>query len=60
MSLQIASTVGVTYELQYTTNLLAQPPAWSPAATTNGTGVAVTLEDADPADGSRYYRIVKP
>lgn len=60
MSLQIASAVGVTYELQFTTNLLAQPPAWSPAATTNGTGAAVTLEDADPADGSRYYRIVKP
>ena len=60
MSLQIASMVGVTYRLEYTTNLLAQPPAWWPAATTNGTGAAVTLEDDDPADGSRYYRIVKP
>lgn len=60
MSLQIASTLGVTYQLQYTTNLLAQPPAWWAAATTNGTGAAVTLEDADPADVQRYYRIVKP
>ena len=60
MSLQISSAVGVTYRLEYTTNLLAIPPTWLPAATTNGTGAAVTLEDADPADAQRYYRIVKP
>lgn len=60
MSVQIPSTVDVTYQLEYTTNLLAQPPAWWPAAMTNGTGATVTLEDDDPADARRYYRIVKP
>ena len=60
MSLQIPSTVGVTYQLQYTTNLLAHPPVWSPAATTNGDGTTLTLDDANPIDGQRYYRIVKP
>lgn len=60
MSLQIPSTLGVTYQLQYTTNLLGQPPVWLPAATTNGTGAEVTLDDANPIDGQRYYRIVKP
>ena len=58
MSLQIPSTLGVTYQLQYTTNL--HPPVWLPAATTNGTGAEVTLDDANPVDGQRYYRIVKP
>ncbi|MGD9611383.1 MAG: lamin tail domain-containing protein [Kiritimatiellia bacterium] len=59
MSLQIPSTVGVTYRLEYTTNLL-ESPVWLPAATTNAAGSTVTLEDSDPADGCRYYRIVKP
>ncbi|HPT17767.1 MAG TPA: hypothetical protein PK388_10825, partial [Kiritimatiellia bacterium] len=60
MSLQIATTAGVAYQLQYTTNLLAQPPVWAPAATTNGDGTTLTLDDANPIDGRRYYRIVKP
>ena len=60
MAVQIATTVGVAYQLQYTTNLLAQPPVWAPAATTNGDGTTLTLDDANPIDGRRYYRIVKP
>ena len=60
MSLQIPTTVGVTYQLQYTTNLLANPPVWAPAATTNGDGTTLTLDDAAPVDLQRYYRIVKP
>ena len=60
MSVQIPATVGVTYQLEYTTNLLAQPPAWLSAATTNATAATVTLDDANPIDGQRYYRIVKP
>ena len=60
MSVQIPSTVGVRYQLEYTTNLLAIPPTWLSAAATNATTATVTLEDGDPADGSRYYRIVKP
>ena len=60
MSVQIPATIGVTYQLEYTTNLLAQPPAWLSAATIEATTATVTLEDADPTDGQRYYRIVKP
>ena len=60
MSVQISATIGVTYRLEYTTNLLAQPPAWLSAATTNATAATVTLDDANPIDGQRYYRIVKP
>ena len=60
MSVQIPATIGVTYRLEYTTNLLAQPPAWLSAATTNATAATVTLDDANPIDGQRYYRIVKP
>ena len=60
MSVQIPATIGVTYQLEYTTNLLAQPPAWLSAATTEATTATVTLEDADPDDAQRYYRIVKP
>lgn len=60
MSLQIPTAAGVTYRLEYTTNLLAQPPVWATAATVAGDGTTRTLEDADPADGCRYYRIVKP
>ena len=59
MSLQIPSTIGVAYRLEYTTNLVP-PVVWSAAATTNGTGAEVTLDDANPVDGARYYRIVKP
>ena len=60
MSMQIPTAAGITYALQYTTNLLAKPPVWVQAATTNGNGGAVVLEDADPADVQRIYRIVKP
>ena len=60
MSMQISTAAGIAYALQYTTNLLAKPPVWVQAATTNGNGGAVVLEDADPADVQRIYRIVKP
>ena len=58
MSMQIATTMGITYALEYTTNLF--PPVWISVATTNGTGAAATLQDANSLDPMRFYRIVKP
>ncbi len=60
MSVQIPSTPGVTYRLEYTTDLLAQPPVWWTAASTDAVDATVVLEDADPADDHRFYRIVMP
>jgi len=52
------TTVGKTYKLQYTTDLLAIPVLWTDADTEGGTGGEITLEDGDPADVARYYRVV--
>ena len=60
ISMQIASTHGVTYELQYTTNLNAQPPVWVRAISCEGTGAGITLQDPDSLGVQRFYRIVKP
>jgi hypothetical protein len=60
MSMQIASTAGITYALQYTTNLTAVPPVWIEADSCAGTGAGVTLQDPDSLGIQRYYRIVKP
>lgn len=52
------TTVGKTYKLQYTTDLTTQPePIWTDADTEPGTGGGITLEDGDPADVARYYRV---
>jgi hypothetical protein len=59
MSMEIATTAGISYALQSTTNLIP-PVVWQPVATTNGTGAAVTLQDSNSTDPARYYRIVKP
>ncbi|HQF20162.1 MAG TPA: S8 family serine peptidase [Kiritimatiellia bacterium] len=55
-----ASQAGITYQLQYTTDLLANPPVWTAADTEVGTGGNVTLEDTNAVDSRRYYRIVIP
>jgi hypothetical protein len=60
MCIQIQSAVGVTYALQYTTNLMAMTPVWVQVSATNGHGGVVTLEDADCSGVQRFYRIVKP
>lgn len=60
MSIQIPTTGGIMYELQYTTNLLIQPMFWQSAISTNGTGAIITLEDGTPADDTRFYRVVTP
>lgn len=59
MSMQIATTVGIDYALQATTNLFP-PVVWQPIAATNGTGAPVTLQDSNALDPRRFYRIVKP
>jgi len=55
----LVSTIGKTYALQYTTNLLAQPVVWTDVDTEAGNGGEITLLDGDPADDWRYYRVVE-
>jgi hypothetical protein len=58
MTMKIQSVSGITYALEYTTNLTGD--AWMPADSVVGNGGEVDLDDADPADVMRYYRIVAP
>ena len=60
MGMQIVTTVGVTYDLEYTTNLMAIPPVWVQVDSEVGTGGAVTLQDEDSLGIQRFYRVVKP
>jgi hypothetical protein len=52
------SQVGVLYQLEYTTDLSADPADWIPIDIEEGTGGILILEDDDPSDPARYYRIV--
>mgnify|MGYP003582757596 FL=1 len=52
------TTLGKTYTLQYTTDLMANPVVWTDADTEDGGG-EITLVDGDPADVARYYRVVE-
>ncbi len=54
------SVVGETYRLEYTTNLLADPVVWHEADSESGNGGEIVLEDGDPADDQRFYRVVMP
>lgn len=54
------SVVGQMYWLEYTTNLLAMPVVWHEADSESGDGGEITLEDGDPADVQRFYRVVIP
>ena len=60
MAMRIQSRNGVTYAMEYTTNLWAFPPVWVQVDSVVGDGGAVDLEDANPADAMRYYRVVRP
>lgn len=60
IAMQIPTSAGITYALQYTTNLLEVPPVWVQVDSETGTGGAVSLQDADSAGLQRYYRVVKP
>jgi len=54
------SLVGETYRLEYTTDLLADPVVWHEADSDIGNGGEITLEDGDPADMQRFYRVIIP
>ncbi|GEM_PF-716667 len=56
----LTSVNGQSYTLEYTTDLGAKPPVWTPADTKIGDGGAITLSDPTPADMLRIYRIVTP
>ena len=60
MAMRIQTRSGVTYAMEYTTNLWAFPPVWIQIDSALGDGGMVDLEDADPADAMRYYRVVRP
>ena len=59
-SASIATQTGLTYALQYTTNLTENPVLWTQVDAEAGTGGTVTLQDGDPADPQRWYRVVIP
>ncbi|MBP7829161.1 MAG: S8 family serine peptidase [Kiritimatiellae bacterium] len=59
-SATLTSVLGQSYTLEYTTDLGAQPPVWTPADTEIGDGGVITLSDPTPADTLRIYRIVTP
>ena len=52
-SVQVATTSGFTYYLEYTTNLTA--PTWNAAAQTPGNGTIKTLTDTTATDSWRFY-----
>ena len=54
------SISGHQYRLEYTTNLLALPVMWHAAASNSGNGSAIVLQDTNPVDAQRFYRIVVP
>jgi hypothetical protein len=60
MAMQIQTRAGVTYALEYTTDLSANPPVWVQVDSESGTGAEVRLQDADSDGIQRFYRIVKP
>lgn len=54
----IQSVAGRQYRMEYTLDLAADPVVWEEADSDTGTGGSLTLEDENPADVKRYYRIV--
>jgi hypothetical protein len=52
-SVQVATTSGFTYYLEYTTNLTA--PLWNAAAQTPGNGTIQTMTDTTATDSWRFY-----
>jgi uncharacterized repeat protein (TIGR01451 family) len=58
-SLSLATEIGVSYTLQYATNLTA-PIFWHAGQTITGDGTVKQLQDPAAADDQRYYRVVIP
>lgn len=53
------STIGREYHLMYTTNLVASPVVWITVDSVSGTGGEIVLEDIDPSDTIRIYRVLE-
>ncbi len=61
MSMEMATTAGAIYALEFTTNLATHPAIWVQVDSEPGVDQGnVTLQDADPSDIQRFYRIVMP
>ncbi len=58
VEVSLDSQAGVTYRLEYTTDLTADPVDWNPADEQDGTGSTLVLEDDSfLADPMRIYRV---
>ncbi len=57
VSMTMPSVAGITYGLQYTTQLL--PPTWIDVTSLDGTGADIVLEDLNPTDAQRFYRVIR-
>ncbi len=55
-SFQTATNAGITYYLEYTTNL-TPPVAWTTIASTPGNGALANLFDLNPMGQRRFYRV---
>ena len=60
LSVVVDSQTGRTYMLQFATNLLEVPVSWWPADAKEGTGESLQLDDGEPQDDKRYYRVTIP
>lgn len=62
-SLTFGSKVGFEYQLEYTTDLTADPIDWTPVGGFDGSGTGVgdelTLGDEEPEDPMRIYRVIE-
>ena len=58
-SLSLGTEIGVSYTLQYATNLTA-PIFWQGCQSITGDGTVRQLQDPAAAEGQRFYRVVIP
>ena len=56
MNISFLAANGSNYRVEYTTNLSAAN--WQLLQTVSGTGAPVTVQDANPPDPQRFYRVV--
>lgn len=58
LNISWSAVTGVTYQVQYTTNLA--PPNWLPLGSVTATGTNASLPDNSPVAPQRFYRINIP
>ncbi len=56
LSFPTTADTNVTYYLEYTTDLAGETN-WTTIASTPGTGATADLQDLNPSDQQRFYRI---